>query len=159
MKTKKQLFLVLLSFLFGSNFIAQQNTVGAGGEASGSGGTVSFSVGQIDFSSQTGTTGSLSQGVQQPLEFFNVGLVENAKDFAVLLFPNPTVAELHVDMQGLSLDQLKYFLTDVNGKLILASDVTMDKITINMVDQSRGDYFLNFVRSGELVGSYKVVKN
>lgn len=159
MKTKKQLFLFLLSFLFGGNFMAQQNTVGAGGEATGSGGTVSFSVGQIDFSSQSGTSGSITQGVQQPLEFFNVGIAEQKADFTVLMYPNPVVAELHVDLQNVSLEKLTYVLTDVTGKIIETKNIDQEQLTITMVELSRANYFLNFIREGEIVGSYQIVKN
>ena len=114
--------------------MAQQNTVGAGGEATGSGGTFSFSVGQIDFSSQSGTTGSITQGVQQPLEFFNVGIAEQKTDFTVLMYPNPVVAELHVDLQNVSLEKLTYVLTDVTGKIIETKNIHSElirKINLN----------------------------
>ncbi len=159
MKTKKQFMLFLFAFFFGSSLWAQENTAATGGEATGTGGTVSFTVGQIDYSAQSGTNGSVSQGVQQPLEFFNVGIEENVKNFSVLLFPNPTVAELHVDLKKVSLDQLNYILTDASGKQVQTSEVSSAELTINMVDYNRGNYFLNFVQNGKVVGSYKVIKN
>jgi len=45
---------------------AQQNTIAAGGLATGSGGTASYSIGQIDYITATGSGGTASQGVQQP---------------------------------------------------------------------------------------------
>ena len=158
MKTKKQFLLFLLSFFFGGSLIAQQNTVGAGGEASGSGGTVSYTVGQIDYSAQSGTNGTVTQGVQQPLLVGTNNLVENAKVFSVVLYPNPTLAELHVDLKEVSLDQLNYVLIDATGKQVHTAEVSGKEFTINMIDMSRGSYFLNFVQQGEIVGSYQVVK-
>lgn len=52
--------------LIGHASIAQQNTVAAGGEATGTGGTVSFSVGQLDAFTATGSGGTAQHGVQQP---------------------------------------------------------------------------------------------
>lgn len=159
MKTKHQFLFFLFAFFFGSSLWGQQNTVGTGGEATGTGGTVSYTVGQIDYSSQNGTNGSVSQGVQQPLIAGTSNLIENEKEFSVLLFPNPTVAELHVNLKEVSLDKLNYVLTDAKGKEIQTLKVTSDKITINMADYTRGNYFLNFVQEGKIVGSYTVIKN
>ncbi len=44
---------------------AQQNTVGAGGLATGTGGSVSYSIGQLDYVTASGSGGSASQGMQQ----------------------------------------------------------------------------------------------
>lgn len=159
MKTKRKFLLFLLPLLFGGNLIAQSNTVASGGEASGSGGTVSYTVGQIDYSSQSGSSGTIHQGVQQPLEFFNLSVSENHLDFAVLLFPNPVVAELHVNLSGVNLDLLQYNLTDAAGKLIFSQKIEKEQIDINMSELSRANYFLNFVQNGKIVSSYQIIKN
>ncbi|MFA7272400.1 MAG: T9SS type A sorting domain-containing protein [Crocinitomicaceae bacterium] len=159
MRTKSQILLVFLPLLFGGNLIAQSNTVSAGGEASGGGGTVSFTVGQIDYTSQSGSSGSVHQGVQQPLEFFNLTIAENELDFTVQLFPNPVVAQLHVDLSGASLDRLSYNLTDATGRLVAAQKIETEQINIDMTELSRANYFLNFTKNGKIVGSYQIIKN
>ena len=58
------LFLLLLGF--GLTAQAQQATTATGGDATGSGGSAAYSVGQIVYTTHTGTTGSVAQGVQQP---------------------------------------------------------------------------------------------
>ena len=76
MKRKK----VKLSVLFlglGLTAQAQQATTATGGNASGSGGTVAYSVGQIFYTTNTGTTGSEAQGVQQPYEISIVLGIDN----------------------------------------------------------------------------------
>lgn len=159
MKTKSQLLLFLISHLFFGNLFAQRNTVSTGGDASGSGGTVSYSVGQIDYSSTSGSSGTIHQGVQQPLEFFNLSIKENSFDFAVLIYPNPVVAELHVDLAGISLDFLSFNLTDASGKMIENQAILHEKFTLNMTELSRANYFLNFIKNGKVVGSYQLIKN
>lgn len=137
----------------------QQNTVAAGGNGSGAGGTVSYSVGQIDFIAQEGTNGSLNQGVQQPLEFFTVGLDDQSSNFDVVIYPNPVLAELQVSFQDFSLDQLSYVLTDVNGKILETKIIDKNQLTINMVDFARASYFLSFTQQGKVLGSYQIIKN
>ncbi len=159
MTIKKQLCLILLTIPINGLLFSQQNTVATGGEASGTGGTVSFTIGQIDFSAQSGANGTVTQGIQQPLEFYNVGLEEAVNNFSVLFFPNPTVAELQVELKNVSLDQLTYVLTDLNGKIIEFRSIDTENLTINMTELSRTNYFLNFVRKGNVEGSYQIVKN
>jgi hypothetical protein len=159
MKTKSQFLLFLLSLFFSGGLTAQQNTVATGSEASGSGGTVSYTVGQIDYTSQSGSSGTIHQGVQQPLEFFNLSVKENQLDFSVNIYPNPVIAELQIDLSEASLDKLTYSLTDATGKLIQSETISTDKLTINMVELSRANYFLNFTKEGQIVSSYKIIKN
>ncbi len=58
--------ITLFALFAGFTIHAQQATTATGGDASGSGGTVASSVGQIVYTTNTGTTGSVVQGVQQP---------------------------------------------------------------------------------------------
>ncbi len=158
MNPKRIILAFSFSIAFGGSLFSQQNTLATGGEATGPGGAVSFSVGQIDYTSQSGTSGSINQGVQQPLEFFNVGVDDKTNTFAFLIYPNPVVAELNVELKDISLNQLSFVLTDVSGKIIETFAITQNKFTINMVDLNHANYFLNFVKQGTVVGSYQIVK-
>ena len=155
----KQFYLMLLVMLFQSNLFSQQNTTSTGGEASGIGGTVNYSVGQIDFSAQSGTNGNLNQGVQQPLEFFNLGFEGETINFNVQLFPNPTVAHLHVNLTEIPLEGLSYVLSDFNGKIIETRAIDAENLIINLAEQSRATYILNFIRKGKVEGTYQIIKN
>ena len=66
-KIKPKLAMLLLLALFSVQVHAQKAVVAAGGRASGSAGTVEYSIGQIDYTAISATTGSLIQGVQQPV--------------------------------------------------------------------------------------------
>ena len=96
---------------------AQRAVLSSGGDASGTGGSVSYSIGQIDYSYQTGSTGSINQGVQQPYEFFSVGVDENSNiSLSMSAFPNPTNTSLNLVIENQLLDHLYFKLYDVNGK-------------------------------------------
>jgi hypothetical protein len=62
----KIFFLLIIILQHQSVVFAQQNTVGAAIEATGSGGTVSASIGQIDYMITTGSGGSGKEGLHQP---------------------------------------------------------------------------------------------
>jgi gliding motility-associated-like protein len=61
---KKQLLYLLL--LAGFTSQAQVATVSSGGEATGAGGSLSYSVGQVVYTTNSGSTFTSAQGVQQP---------------------------------------------------------------------------------------------
>ena len=90
MKNKKVKLTALLLLGIGFNQVyAQQATTASGGDASGSGGSVVYSVGQIVYTTNTGTTGSVLQGVQQPYETSISGLNETGINLNLSAYPNP----------------------------------------------------------------------
>lgn len=59
---------VLLLGLGLTGLQAQTSVNATDGDVSGSGGSVSYSVGQVVYTTHTGTSGSVAEGVQQPYE-------------------------------------------------------------------------------------------
>lgn len=75
--------------------LLSQETVSAGGkEATGTGGTVSYTIGQVVYTTNTGTNGSVVQGVQQPYEISVVTGLEEAEDISLefSIYPNPVTS-------------------------------------------------------------------
>jgi hypothetical protein len=74
------IIILFVAFLLRFNTaLAQETATGTGGDATGTGGTSSYSVGQILYTTNTGTNGSINQGVQQPYEISIVTEIEEAK--------------------------------------------------------------------------------
>lgn len=112
---------------------AQSAIGGGGGNASGSGGTVSYTVGQIDFHAFSGVGGSVYQGVQQPYEFFSVG-VEEIPGVVLFcsLYPNPTTERVTLYVSDASVLDLRYELYDLSGRLLGNGNVTKLETSIPM---------------------------
>mgnify|MGYP000474435928 CR=1 FL=1 len=88
MKHKKTITSVVFVLLGLGGLHAQENAVTTGGEATGAGGTASYSVGQVVYTTNTGTNGSVAQGVQQPFEISTtVGINETTINFISNYFP------------------------------------------------------------------------
>ena len=160
MKQKK----VKLSVLFlglGLTAQAQQATTAAGGEASGSGGTIAYSVGQIVYTTNTGTTGSVAQGVQQAYEISVVTGIKNEtkNNMSLVVFPNPTTSFLNLQIADLKKEQLTYQITDAIGKLIIENKITESSTQINMNAQAEAIYFLNVLENNQTVKTFKIIKN
>ena len=100
-----------------TNLKAQQNTVGSGGDASGSGGTVSYTVGQLDYITASGIGGTMSEGVQQPY-IINVatGVQETDINLTCSVSPNPTADYVVLTVQKNDVQDMSYSLMDVEGQ-------------------------------------------
>lgn len=142
--------LTLLSF-------SQQNVTSSGGDATGTGGSVSYSVGQIDYINSTGSNGTANQGVQQPFEFFELGIKE-AAFVDVKLFPNPTNEFIILQFENFTND-LSYSLYDVNGKIVAEGIVEAKETQIDMRAFARGQYNLAIQNASDAIQSIKIIKN
>ena len=159
MKRKK----VKLSVLFlglGLTAQAQQATTATGGDASGSGGTVAYSVGQIVYTTNTGTTGSVAQGVQQPYEISIVlGLDNHSINLELSAYPNPTTNNLTLNVGKAELSTLNFQLYDISGKLIESRKIISSTETIGMANLPSTTYFLKVSNNNNEVKTFKIIKN
>ncbi|MFT5779858.1 MAG: hypothetical protein ACI837_002817 [Crocinitomicaceae bacterium] len=153
----KNALLYAFTIFLGSSGYAQQNTVAAGGEASGTGGTVSYSIGQVDYINAQGTNGSVNQGVQQPFEFYPLGLGEET--FAhVTLFPNPTNEFIILQFETIT-NGLSYLLYDGRGRLLANGNIEQIETQIDMRAFTSGEYTLSILNGANKIQSIKIIKN
>ena len=163
--TKKRLKLSAL-FLLGLGLTGIQaqeihETIPAsGGNASGSGGTVSYSVGQIVYTNNTGTNGSVSQGVQQPYEISIVTALEETQEInlSITAFPNPTTDYLTLSTGNFDNKNLSFHFYDINGKIIQESKINVSETKISMTDLPPATYFLKVTENQKEVKTFKIVK-
>jgi len=156
----KKLNLIIMLLLAGclTGVSAQEAVLVAGGNAAGSGGKVSYSVGQIAYTSQAGSNGSVSQGVQQSYEITNVG-IENANiNLEMSAFPNPTDDNLILTINDIEFSNVKFKLVDATGKFLLEKKITDNQTTIDLSNYSSGIYFLNIQKGKSEIKSFKIIK-
>ena len=165
MKKNKKMInnsLFFLAFLLTFSVNAQtshQVLSATGGDATGSGGTVAFSVGQIVYTTSTGTTGSVAQGVEQAYEIYSVGIKETALNISLSVFPNPTSDFLTLKVQDYNNEALSYNLLDEQGKLVLNEQITTQDTQIAMSTLARGIYFINVLQANKKIQTFKIIKN
>ncbi len=163
MRNKKIKLCVLL--LFGLVLIkanAQQATVAAGGNAAGAGGGyVSYSIGQIVYTTNTGATGSLAQGVQQPYDISVVTALEQAIGINLNLaaYPNPTKDFLNLIVENNKTESLYYQLFDINGEILENKKLEGTQTNIVMSNFSQATYFLKVIQDNMELKTFKIIKN
>ncbi len=137
---------------------AQQAATASGGNASGSGGTVAYSVGQIVYTTNTGSNGSVAQGVQQAYEISIVLGVENHQVNLIQAYPNPTIDYLTLNVGDSDLSSLNFQLYDITGKLIENKKITSSTETIHMENLPSAMYFLKVTNNNKEIKTFKIIK-
>jgi hypothetical protein len=165
MKQIKIKYLTLLFLGIGlSGLRAQQAIPASGSDATGSGGSASYSVGQMVYTTNTGTNGSVAQGVQQPYEISVVTGINETKGITLQCsaFPNPTndLLSLKIDVSATSGSQpINYQLYDNNGKLLVKNILENNETTISMKSFVPSTYFLKVIQGNKEVKTFKIIKN
>jgi hypothetical protein len=162
MKYKKlKLSAVLLLGLGLTGLQAQTSINATGGNASGSGGSVSYSVGQVVYTTNTGTNGSVAEGVQQPFEISVVTAIEEAKgiNLSVTAYPNPTTNYLTLEVPDFQLFPFTFHLYDMNGKLLQNEKITGNQTSIVMSNLVPANYFVKVIQENKEIKTFKIIKN
>lgn len=159
MKTT-QLLYCLLFVTFVSNAKAQNAIVSSGGNASGSGGSASYSVGQLVYTNASGTNGSVSEGIQQPIEILTLG-IDNFPDISlgITVYPNPATSSVILKSGNTKLENAEYLLFDMNGKQIAHQNITNSETRISMKNLKVAIYFLHVMNGNKVLKTFKIIKN
>mgnify|MGYP006076927287 FL=1 len=152
---------ILLALLLSTalSIIAQETAPSTGGDASGSGGSSSFTVGQVFYTTNTSSTGSVSQGMQQAFEIqtrSNPGL--STVQLTAVTYPNPTTDYLVLKITDTAIENLQYTLFDLNGKTIISKSITTSSTEITMKNYSTGIYLLKLTKKNQLIKTFKIIK-
>jgi hypothetical protein len=152
---------VLLLGLGLTGLQAQESINATGGNASGGGGSVSYSVGQVVYTTNTGTNGSVAQGVQQPYEISVVTGIEEAEGIylSVTAYPNPTTDYLTLRIDEFEISNLSYQLYDMNGKLLQNEKIAGNQTSIVMSNLVPATYFVKVVQGNREIKTFKIIKN
>ena len=153
-------YLIILFALVSSiNLQAQETVPSTGGDASGAGGSSSYTIGQVVYTTNSGTNGSVSHGVQQPYEISIVtGVDESTINLEMVVFPNPTTNYIQLKIENEVIENLKFQLIDLDGKIIETKVLVSKQTTINMNTLPKAIYFLNVLRNNQTIKSFKVIK-
>ena len=160
-KRLKLCIVFLLGIGLTVNLQAQEAISATGGNASGSGGSVSYTIGQVFYTTNTGTNGSMAEGVQQPYEISVVVGIEQAKDINLIctVYPNPATDLLTLEVEIAANENLFFQLYDMMGKLLVSKKLIDIKTTISMANLAPATYFLKVTDNQKVVKTFKIIKN
>ncbi len=139
---------------------AQEVIPASGGEAAGIGGSVSYSVGQVVYTTHSGTTGTLAQGVQQGYEITVETGIEEAEGITLTIsvYPNPTTDYLTLKVGNYTNEKLIYQLYDMMGRLLESEILTENETKISIVKLMPASYFLKVSTHNKEMKTFKIIK-
>jgi len=161
MNILRKILITICLLWCGRGIQAQETVTASGGNASGSGGSVSYSVGQVAYTTSTSTTGTVTQGVQQPYEILVVTGLEVAKGISLefLVYPNPTSDFLKLKVENNIFKNLTYQLYDVNGSLIENGEIVSKETVIKTGNLAPAAYYLRISDNEKEIKAFKIIKN
>ena len=138
---------------------SQQNTLATATTATGTNGIVTYSIGQIDFQTNTGSSGTISQGVQQPFEIVTLS-TNNVPQIQLMatVYPNPTVQNVMISIKDFDLTNLNYQLYDIQGKIIYNGKILQSETQIEMSFLASANYFLKVTQANKDLKTFKIIK-
>ena len=157
-KTSRFIVLILLAFQF-SGLQAQVTVPAAGGSAQGSGGSASYTIGQVFYTTNTGTGGSVAQGVQQPYEISVLTGILEASGINLSCFPNPATDFVTLKVENYNTKNLWYRLFDARGSLLESKKITGDETGIPMGSLGIATYYIVVIENSKEIKSFKIIKN
>lgn len=142
------------------NLRAQETVTTTGGNATGSGGAVSYTVGQVAYTNITNTTGTITQGVQQPYEIFVVTGLEEYSDITLEMsvYPNPATDFLKLQVENCKFENLSYQLYDINGILVQNGEIMNKDTFIQTGKLLPAAYYLKVVNNNKELKTFKIIK-
>lgn len=138
---------------------AQESVNSLGGEATGTGGTASYSVGQVVYTTNTGTEGTVAQGVQHSfvISSITLGINDASEDLKLSVYPNPTTGYLTLKTDDYA--NLNYHLYNTQGQLIESKKMDSNSSIIDLEGEPSATYFLNVSKNNQIVKTLKIIKN
>ena len=160
-RTSQQAFLlktILFCLLFTVEFtFAQAALTASGGEAVGDGGSLSYTIGQVDYIHASGSGGTASQGVQQPITVLGNDDFSSIELKAVV-FPNPTTNYINLIITNVVAEDLSYRLIDINRRIISSHKITNQETIIPMGRLASTTYLLYVLDQNSQLKVFKIIK-
>jgi hypothetical protein len=140
---------------------AQEAIPVSGGNATGTGGSVSFSAGQIVYTTNTGITGTVAQGVQQPFEISIITALRKTEGIILesYVYPNPSRDNLKLVIRTKNFENFSFLLYDMNGISIQDKRINSEETEIIMESLSSSVYFLKIMSGKKEIKIFKIIKN
>ena len=155
----KHLQCVSFFIVFMLTYLQAQEVVStSGGNADGNAGNVSYTVGQLFYTTNTGATGTVAQGVQQP--FLVISGFEGIEGISLecIVFPNPTIDLLILKFENTEAIDLRYQISDLNGKILQIKEIECNETIISLENLLPSTYFLKVIKENYELKTFKIIK-
>jgi hypothetical protein len=150
--------LVIISLGF-YNLQAQDGMITSFSNVTSAGGTMNYTLGQFFQATLEGPGGSMSSGMQQPLEVLLTGIDKAEEvEMNIRVFPNPTTGEIQITLEDRDNKVLKYSLFNAAGVLLIQQELGKEPYKITLDKYRPGIYFMTLLTTRDEILTYKIIK-
>ncbi|MCB9227732.1 MAG: T9SS type A sorting domain-containing protein [Chitinophagales bacterium] len=160
MKYIYSLLSIFFLFVIGLSTIQAQESISTtGGDVFGNDGSVAYTIGQVVYTTNTSTTGNVSQGVQQAYEVYVMRINNIKSNIAITVFPNPVTENLTLQINDYKNEKLFYWVNDMQEKILNKNRITTYQTQINTTNLPSATYIINVVnQENKIIKSFKIIK-
>lgn len=157
--------LSILGFTLGSaqNIEIKRTVIASAGdylEDNDSGLSICWTMGEVAIETleSTNSTIILTQGFQQPDDFFTNITEINLEDLGINVFPNPASHTVTIEIETLVNSKLEVHLTNIQGELLQTHTLNKQKQQIDFSLLPDAPYYLVFFDKNRRMASLQVLK-
>lgn len=139
----KQFTLFVCSLLATYSAVSQESIGSAGQNDKVSKAQVSWNIGETVVTSGNTSTGSVTQGYEQPgFTITSIELVNETSKINARVFPNPVVNDLNIELDGLENEIILLRIFDAQGKLVYETTTNENLTQLDLSPYSGAQYHL-----------------
>ena len=99
--------------------------------------------------------------MQQPYEISVVTAVKEEDEINLVfnVYPNPTTHFLTLNIPNIENSALRYWLSDITGKILTNEQIHSKNTTITMETLPKAIYFLKITENNEIIKTFKIIKH
>jgi len=159
MKIKTKFFVFLwLWWIISIPLQAQEVVTTSGGYGISAGSKVTWTIGEPVTETVTGTNAILTQGFNQG--DLLITMIKNRENAGLILkvYPNPAQDQLSISTGDSEIDNLRYVIIDMSGKILTRKTLTGNKTDISLSGLTPSTYLLKVYQKQKEIGVYKIIK-
>jgi hypothetical protein len=152
--------IVLLSQFLNNAVVLSQEVIATGGDFNKNNqGSISYTIGEPVVETIKGTSGSLTQGFNQPLILVTPINEPTGLNYEINVFPNPAQDFIRVKINMDYLSNLQYILFDEAGHIVQQNNIFQNETDIFLNDLPSAHYILSIFDNQKDIKSFQIVKS
>ena len=154
----KSFALLWLLWIISVSLQAQEVVTTSGGYAESTSAKVTWTIGEPVTETITGTTNILTQGFNQGDLIITLIKSPELPGLLLKVFPNPANDNLRISSGNSELENLKYVLIDMGGKVVAEKRLAGRESDISVSGLAPSTYLLKVYQNKKEIGVFKIVK-
>ena len=118
-----------------------------------------WSIGELLTESYSDDQNLLTQGFHQGKYIITTTKQIPDIQFEISAFPNPAADYVQVKIGSEKFENLRFSLSDINGKILQTGKFIEDQQQINLTGKAEGTYLLAILSNKAIVKTFKIVKS